>query len=84
MEETRTTLAEFASDLGVTKQRIHRLKQEGRIDGWEVEENGTITLPAPPRIRRGRRMRPGVITSYIEESERELGIDPRDNVVSRG
>ena len=80
--EERTTLAEFAEDLGVSKQRIHKLKQERRIPGSRVEEDGVITLPVPTLIMRGKRVRPGVITEFIKEAEREFGIDPRDNVVN--
>lgn len=79
--EKRTTLAEFAEDLGVSKQRIHKLKQEERIPGWRTEADGTITLPGEPWVKRGKRTRPGTITTYIQSYERAYGLDPRDNVV---
>ncbi len=81
VEETRLTIPQLARTIGVTKQRIHRVKDEKRIVGLAYSLNGRATVPVNPRILRGQRERPGPLTEYITTWESVHGIPAEDNTV---
>jgi hypothetical protein len=82
VENGHQSLADFAEILGVAKQRIHRLKQEGRLPEVEQADDGSFVLPHNPRVYRRGRTRPGPVTDYIRVWEQANGVKPEDNVLA--
>jgi hypothetical protein len=78
----KRTLPSLAEFIGVTKQRVHKLKDEGRIPSAVQGVGGRYTVDWDPQILRGNRERPGPVTEFIKDWEMRNSVSPEDNTLT--